>query len=163
MKQQITGLKQICRDWLKGKARLMLPLLHHPVILSRICTSLLFDSYGESLPGLIHSGNLSENDNFAAIKVGKLREVARIRQNARNSNEIASLRGKSWSLKNEAVGIRTRDLRIKSPLLYLLSYSLNIGTYSSFEPSLPQILQTTAIEKNLTPKRPCGRGNLQST
>ena len=25
--------------------------------------------------------------------------------------------------KNEAVGTRTRDLRIKSPLLYLLSYS----------------------------------------
>jgi hypothetical protein len=108
----------------------MLPLLHHPVILSRICTSLLFDSYGESPPGLIHSGNLSENDNFAAIKVGKLREVARIRQTARNSNKIASLRGKSWSLKNEAVGIRTRDLRIKSPLLYLLSYSL-VGGYAS--------------------------------
>ena len=31
---------------------------------------------------------------------------------------------RSNDLRNEAVGARTQDLRIKSPLLYRLSYSL---------------------------------------
>ena len=36
----------------------------------------------------------------------------------------ATIRRKSLRHKSEAVGTRTRDLRIKSPLLYRLSYCL---------------------------------------
>jgi hypothetical protein len=32
----------------------------------------------------------------------------------------------SWGLRSETDGTRTHDLRIKSPLLYRLSYGLNV-------------------------------------
>lgn len=41
------------------------------------------------------------------------------------TQKIKDLREFLGGFMSEAVGIRTRDLRIKSPLLYLLSYSLD--------------------------------------
>src|SRR4051794_27725554 len=60
---------------------------------------------------------------------------------------------------NEGAGARTQDLRIKSPLLYRLSYAFSScfphSTYVDFSPSLPTVLDTRFDTRYL---RNSGRG-----
>ena len=71
-------------------------------------------------------------------------------------NGFAELLGLDWTVPgrdptplvdagNEAAGIRTLDLRIKSPLLYQLSYSLELRYYNPLTGDCPPRTSNTVL------------------
>ena len=60
------------------------------------------------------------SEHFRNQCSGRIEEIPR---KSRNINKNSHLRGFRKWLLDEGAGIRTRDLRIKSPLLYRLSYA----------------------------------------
>ena len=80
-------------------------------------------------------------------------------------NGVFPNRRKSLSRKSEAVGARTRDLRIKSPLLYRLSYSLKLFFINNLRlfllPVALTLYSSSSLEEQRIPKQrtPIGWAN----